>query len=101
MRAAFLFFVFVFPASAIAEPIPDTILNKDYETCRAQVEKAPNGSEAQKEKYCLCIRDRLAKTWDLDMYGRYVIGHVAGHDSSVEDGKMQEMAKECVAASAK
>jgi hypothetical protein len=98
--AFLLFFFLLLAAHARAEPIPDYILNKDLETCRAQVSKAPNGTPEQKEKYCLCIRNNLARTWDLDAYGRYVIGHVFGRDNSEEDGKMKEMAKECMAASA-
>jgi hypothetical protein len=76
--------------SVAAQGIPDYMLDMEYKSCM----NGPGGTSAQKANYCLCVRKKIA-SWDLNTLER--IGEQAANTKQPPP-EMQELAKECIAA---
>lgn len=110
MKQSFLFnvgrtlaMVVVFLAPSVpgvvhATPIPEYVLNKDYENCLGgESEK----SDPQRARFCECSRSKM-RQWDLDTYGATAT-EAANNPLNTKDisQKIDEIASACLADSLK
>jgi len=83
---AFLLALAALPARA--EPIPDYVLNKDYENC-----VGTEASDKDKVAYCQCVRDTMKKSWSLDDYG--ALAEEAIKNPKEPPARLQALAQAC------
>jgi len=99
MRRWFLS-LFLLPAIASplsAQQIPEQILNQDYQSCLRSVAGASH-SQADKERYCGCVKDEIGATMTLEEYGMLtaqIVTKVPTKDLAERIGKITT---KCVAA---
>jgi len=79
--------------TALAEPIPDYVLDKDFISCMGG--ENPE-QDPQRREYCLCVRDSM-KSWTLEEYGQTAEEETKAHTAAQEPGRLQDIAKACIA----
>ena len=81
--------------AAYADPIPDYILNKDYDNCVKGATQDPDPAKRDPDaaKHCDCIRTSMRSSWSLDDYGDMVMAQLK--NSSQVPEKLQTLAKSC------
>jgi len=77
-------------ASAHAEMMTDTLLQKDYDNCMggSTADKDP-----QRAQYCACVREGMKK-WTTDEYGAAA---TEAQQSKVTPDQIANLAKTCIA----
>jgi hypothetical protein len=76
--------------AALAEPIPEYALAKDYENCMGGL--TPQ-QDVQRAQYCSCMRNGMRK-WDANAYVEMLIEQARTQEISPA---IDALAKECVA----
>jgi hypothetical protein len=76
--------------AALAEPIPEYALAKDYENCMGGL--TPQ-QDVQRAQYCSCMRNGMRR-WDANTYAEMLIEQARTQEISPA---IDELAKECVA----
>ncbi len=95
-------FLSLFLLSAIACPlsaqqIPEQVLNSDYQSCLRSVARTSH-SQADKERYCACVKEEIGATMTLEEYSMLAAQIVANVPSKDVAEKIGKITTKCVAA---
>jgi hypothetical protein len=84
------------PAAAPGQMTDNQVFDAVYESCMRQSGADDGGSLQQKEPYCSCLRNQVARNRDLGELARSAAEHQVGGVNESNLRKIEAMAQDCV-----
>jgi hypothetical protein len=87
--AAIVFGMFMASYAAHADPVPDYVLQKDYENCMGG---QTSQQDVQRAQYCSCMRNSM-RSWDEEAYANLLLEQAK---TQVISPVIEALAKNCM-----